>query len=184
VRRIINVRRSARRRVRTARDDFNARCAGDGEASDANAHEGGGVDECGRSPVDALRVSEREYAIVARRRLREHGEALRTRDLTCATRLTANPRHGEVRLTAGAGCRDVGGLGGSAMLASHGGHGRSGTGCWVRGGPLAWARFGALAVRRWPEAWGRGWACRARGDSAAARRGRGSPAKGPRLLRR
>jgi hypothetical protein len=101
-----------------------------------------GVDERGRSPVDALRVSEREYAIVAQRRLREHGEALRTRDLTCATQLTANPRRGKGRLTAGAGCRDVVGLGGSATLASHDGHGQSGTGCWARGGPLAWARFG------------------------------------------
>jgi hypothetical protein len=63
------------------------------------------------------------------------------RDLTCATRLMANPRHGEGRLTAGAGCRDIGGvgLGGLATLASYD---RSGTGCWARGGPLAWARFG------------------------------------------
>jgi hypothetical protein len=96
--------------------------------------------------VDGVPSSKRTRvrAIVARRRLREHGEALRTRDLTCATRLMASPRRGEGRLTAGAGCRDVGGvgLGGSATLASHGGHGRSGMRFWARGGPLAWARFG------------------------------------------
>jgi hypothetical protein len=67
-----------------------------------------------------------------------------TRDLTCMTWLTASPRRGEGRLTARAGCKDVNGvgLGGSATIASHGSHGRSGTGCWARGDPLAWARFG------------------------------------------
>jgi hypothetical protein len=39
------------------------------------------------------------------------------------TRLTTSPRRGEGRRTAGAGCRDVGGvgLGGSVTIASHGG---------------------------------------------------------------
>jgi hypothetical protein len=127
-----------------------------------------GLDERGRSPVDALRVSEREYAIVARRRLQEHGEALRTRDLTCATRLTANPRRGKGRLTAEAGCRDVGG---STTLASHG---RSGTGCWARGDPLAWPRFGRASSA--PVARGMGTGL---GVPSARRLGRG--AQGARL---
>jgi hypothetical protein len=54
--------------------------------------------------------------------LRWHGEALRTRDLTCTTWLTASPRHGEGSRTTGAGCRDIGGvgLGDSVTIASHG----------------------------------------------------------------
>jgi hypothetical protein len=79
-----------------------------------------GVDEGRRAWTESRRCTERKRtrvrALVARRRLREHGEALRTRDLTCTTRLTASPRRGEGRRTAGAGCRVISGvgLGGSA----------------------------------------------------------------------
>jgi hypothetical protein len=140
----------------------------------------GGVDECRRAWTESRRRTARKRtrvrALVARRRLREHGEALRTRDLTCTTRLTASPRRGEGGRMAGAGCRDVSGvrLGDSATLASHGGHGRSGTGCWARGGSLAWARFGRASSA--PVARGMGTGL---GVPSARRLGRG--AQGARL---
>jgi hypothetical protein len=90
-------------------------------------------------------------------------------NFTCTTWLTASPRRGEGRRTAGAGCRDVDGvgLGGSATIASHG---RSGTGCWTRGGSLAWAGFGRASSAPAARGMGTSWACRARSDSAAAAR--------------
>jgi hypothetical protein len=95
------------------------------------------------------------------------------RGLMCATRLSVSPRHGDGGRTDGAGCRDTGGigLGGSVTIASHGGHGRSGTGCWTRGGSLIWAGFGRARSASATRGMGTSWACSERAATRLRRAG-------------
>ena len=82
-----------------------------------------------------------------------------------------------------AGCRDTGGvgLGGSVTIASHGGHDRSGTGCWTRGGSLVWAGFSRARSAPATGGMGTSWACSER--AATRLRRAGARFDGERLLR-
>jgi hypothetical protein len=86
----------------------------------------------------------------------------------------------------GAGCRDIDGvgLGDSITIVSHGGHGRSGTGCWTRSGSRIWAGFGRARSAPATRGMGTNWACSERSDSAATRRGEVRRRSRTRLLQR
>jgi hypothetical protein len=84
-----------------------------------------------------------------------------------------SPRHGDGGRTDGAGCRDTGGvgLGGSVTIASHGGHDRSGTGCWTHGGSLVWAGFSRARSAPATGGMGTSWACSERAATRPRRAG-------------